>query len=136
MNVFIGCVKTKQRKICAAEELYISPLFRYSLQYAKTITSPDKIFILSAKYGVLRLHDIIAPYELCLNDMNEKQCKKWAENCIRQMENHNINFNEKAVFLCGEKYRKYIINNFKNNSIPLKNIPFGKQLKFYKEKLS
>jgi hypothetical protein len=136
MIIFIGCVKTKQHKICAAKDMYISTLFRYSLQYAKTLTNPDKIFILSAKYGVLRLQDIIAPYELCLNDMTVQQCKKWANKCIQQMKDQNINFNEKAVFLCGEKYRKYIINHFPKSHIPLKNLSFGKQLKFYKEQIS
>lgn len=135
MIVFIGCVKTKQHKVCAAQDMYISPLFRYSLQYAKTLTTLDKIFILSAKYGVLRLGDIITPYELCLNDMTVSQRKKWADICIDQMKDQGLNFNEQAVFLCGEKYRKYIINHFPRSYIPLKNLSFGRQLKFYKEQI-
>lgn len=43
--ILISCVKEKQDRTCKAEELYISPFFKKSLAYAKSL-HPDKIFIL------------------------------------------------------------------------------------------
>lgn len=82
MIIFIYCVKLKKNKKCKAEELYISDLFKKSLAYAKK-QKPNKIFILSAKYGVLELKDIIEPYEVTLNKLNKQEKKKWAYNCIK-----------------------------------------------------
>ena len=57
MIALIGCVKSKNKGIHKACELYNSPLFKYQLEYAKRKT--DKIYILSAKHGVLKLDDEI-----------------------------------------------------------------------------
>lgn len=76
MNVFISCVKSKRKTKAKARDMYISPLFRYSLKYALSLTSENKIYILSAKYGLLKLDEVINPYELTLNTMNESEKKK------------------------------------------------------------
>lgn len=131
MVVFISCVKSKQNKRCRAEELYISDLFTKELAYAKSL-NPRKIYILSAKYGVVELDDVLDPYELTLNKMKEQDRKRWAYNCYKQLQSKNIDFDEKAVFLCGNNYRKYLMRMFKDAEAPLKKLGIGKQLKFYK----
>ena len=75
MNVFISCVKSKRKTKAKARDMYISPLFRYSLKYALSLTSENKIYILSAKYGLLKLDEVIDPYELTLNTMSERRKK-------------------------------------------------------------
>ena len=60
MIVFLSCVSKKRNYPCEAQDLYTSDLFKKSLQYAKTL-NPSKIYILSAKYGVLELTDRIRP---------------------------------------------------------------------------
>lgn len=50
----ISCVSMKQNKEADASELYISPLFKKSKEYATERL--DKFFILSAKYGLLKLY--------------------------------------------------------------------------------
>ena len=57
-----------------AANIYISPLFKKSLEYAKKLT-PQVIHILSAKYGLLDLDSEIDPYNITLKDMNYKQRK-------------------------------------------------------------
>ena len=81
--VFISCVSKKLDKKAKAEDLYISPLFKMNLIYAKSL-SPSKIFILSAKYGLLNLEDIISPYDLTLNTMKITEVKSWAEKVRKQ----------------------------------------------------
>lgn len=136
MQVFLSCVKTKNNVPCKAHEMYQSDLFKKSLAYALTLTDRNKIFILSAKYGVLRLDDEIEPYNLTLNNMNKTAQKRWAYRCFKQSEALKVNFDEKTVFLCGRNYRKYYSQLFKDYEIPLQGISFGNQLKFYKARLS
>lgn len=38
MIALIGCVKSKAKTKCMAKDMYISPLFKMSYKYAKTIT--------------------------------------------------------------------------------------------------
>lgn len=134
MIVFLSCVSQKRDYPCQAQEIYISDLFKKSLSYARTL-NPDKIYILSAKYGVLELTDIVHPYNLTLNKMSEQDRKRWAYRCYLQLKNKNINFDEEAIFLCGKNYNKYLIRKFRNGKYPLKHLGIGKQLGFYKKML-
>ena len=63
--VLISCSSMKSENKCKAQDMYISPLFKLSLQYALSICA-DKIFILSAKYHLLELDDVIEPYNVTL----------------------------------------------------------------------
>lgn len=132
MIVFIGCTKLKADKRCEAEQLYKSTLFKYALSYAKKL-KPRKIYILSAKHGVLELNDIVSPYNETLNTKTKKEKQLWAYKCYYQLTKKNINFEEEVVWLCGENYREYLIRKFTNNKIPIKGLGIGEQLKFYKE---
>lgn len=131
MIVFLSCVKSKCAHRCEAERMYTSELFKKSLQYAKSL-QPHKIYILSAKHGVLELNDIISPYEMTLNAMTEKERKMWAYRVVKQCEAKGIDFSEKALFLCGNNYRKYVMQKFSNAEAPLSQLGIGKQLQFYK----
>lgn len=131
MIVFLSCVKNKALNDCKAQDMYVSDLFKKSLKYAKSL-NPRKIYILSAKYGVLELDEIISPYELTLNTMTERERKIWAYKVIKQCEAKGVDFTEKTIFLCGYNYRKYVIQKFKNAEAPLGNLGIGKQLAFYK----
>lgn len=132
MIVFLSCGKTKASHTCEAEKMYQGELFKKSYEYAKSL-QPRKIYILSAKYNVLELTDIISPYELTLNSMSKLEQKKWAYKCYQQLQQKGCNFNEEAIFLCGENYRKYLSQVFANAKAPLKGVSFGNQLKFYKK---
>lgn len=134
MIVFLACCKTKADHTCKACEMYQGDLFKKSFEYAKRL-NPRKIYILSAKYRVLELDDIISPYELTLNKMNKHEQKKWAYDCFLQLKNKGQDFDEEAIFLCGDNYRKYLSQLFKNAKAPLQGVGLGNQLKFYKQNL-
>ncbi len=74
MIVFIGCRKSKLNCKAKAKDMYTGNYFKKTLQFARTFNA-DKIFVLSAKYGLLELDDVISPYDLTLNKMS-KQDKK------------------------------------------------------------
>ena len=114
--------------------MYVSDLFKKSLAYAKKL-NPEKIFILSAKYGVLELDEVIEPYELTLNTMKEAEKKEWTLKCLQQLKSKQVNFDEKTIFLCGNNYRKYLMKEFTDYDIPLAHLGIGQQLSFYKKHL-
>jgi hypothetical protein len=76
--VLISCVSKKLSHKAMAKDLYINPLFKLNLKYARQM-KPDEIFILFAKYGLLKLDTEIKPYDLTLNEMSAKEIKRWAE---------------------------------------------------------
>lgn len=134
MIIFLSCVKSKAATKCEAQKMYTSDLFKKSLEYAKSL-KPNKIYILSAKYGVLELDEIISPYEQTLNAMTEKERKIWAYKVVKQCEIKGVDFTEKAIFLCGNNYRKYVMQKFKSASAPLSELGIGRQLQFYKNNI-
>lgn len=132
--VLIACAAKKQSHAARAEELYISPLFKLNLRYAKSL-KPDKIFILSAKHHLVELNQELEPYNQTLNEMSVLEIKQWAEQTLQQLQQHTSLENDEFVFLAGEKYRKYLLPKISHFQIPLQGKGIGKQLKFLTEQL-
>lgn len=101
--------------------------FAYSLQ-------PNKIYILSAKHGLVDLEQEIEPYEQTLNEMSVQEIKTWTEKVKRQMKGRIDFENDEVVFLAGEKYRKYLLPSFRKARVPLKGLRIGEQLQYLKNK--
>lgn len=136
MYVFLSCTKLKADHRCKAEEMYSeSVLFKLCLKYAKTLTEKKNIFILSAKHHVLRLSDEIVPYKRTLLDMSAEECEEWAEICKKQMKQKGISFDQKAIFLTGEKYYKYLEGTFRQEERPLEGKLIGKSLEWLTNKV-
>ena len=75
--VLISCVSKKKSEACKAKDMYVSPLFKMSWEYAKQF-SPDAVFILSDKYHLLDPEKQIAPYDEVLT--KSAQWKKMGGN--------------------------------------------------------
>jgi cytoplasmic iron level regulating protein YaaA (DUF328/UPF0246 family) len=97
---------------------------------------PDKIFILSAKYGLVDLEQELEPYEQTLNTMSASEIKLWSEKVREQIGGKIDLKNDEVVFLAGEKYRKHLLPFFDKTSVPLKGLGIGKQLHYLKNKIS
>ncbi len=128
--VLISCVAKKKSVPCKASEMYISPLFKKAFEYAKK-QAPHKIYILSAKYGLLDIDTVIDPYNETLNTRNSHECKVWAENVVNSLRENCDLQNDEFIFFAGEKYRKHVISHINNYTVPLEGLPIGKQLQFY-----
>ena len=127
--VLISCVSKKLSYKSPAQELYISPLFKKNLQYAKSL-NPDKILILSAKYGLLKLNEIINPYEKTLNKMRSKEIKEWANKTLEQLKKVTNTNRDEFIFLAGNNYRKFLLPHIKHYNIPMQGLGIGKQLQW------
>ncbi len=127
--VLISCVSKKLDKKSTAENIYISPLFKKNLTYAKSL-NPNRIYILSAEHGLLKLTDEIEPYDKTLNNMRSNEIKEWSKKVINQLNSLTDLKNDEFTFLAGEKYRKYLISELNNVKIPMKGLKIGKQLQW------
>lgn len=127
--VLISCVSKKLNHKSKAQDLYVSPLFRKNLQYARSL-NPDKIFILSAKYGLLRLNEEIEPYDKTLNKMRSNEIKGWANSVLNQMRKSADIENDEFLFLAGNNYRKFLLPHLKHWKIPMLGLSIGKQLQW------
>ena len=130
--VLISCVKTKLDHPAKAEDLYISDLFVKNLAYAKKL-KPDYIFILSAKYGLVKLNDRIAPYEKTLNQMPVHERRVWASGVVSELRKYADLEQDEFIILAGEKYREFILPYMRNYKIPFEGLSFGNQLKALKK---
>lgn len=130
--VLLSCVSKKKNYTTTAENLYESTLFKYSLEYAKMMNA-DKVYILSALYGLLELNQEIEPYDKTLNKMKEKEKREWSEKVLNQMFQKGLDFEkDKFIFLAGNNYRKHLLKKIKNYEIPMKGLAIGKQLSYLK----
>ena len=132
--VLISCVSKKLSHKAKAKDIYISPLFKMNLKFAKSF-NPDKIFILSAKHGLIDLDKEIEPYDKTLNLMRSAEKKKWVNNVLHSLRKVADLDNDEFIFLAGENYRKYIIPHTKKYNIPLKGLSIGRQLQYLKEEI-
>ena len=130
--VLISCVKLKRTSPCAAGEMYISPLFGKMLAYANSLR-PRRIYILSAKYGLLDLKTIIEPYEQTLNKMRSSARVAWAQGVLAGL-NEQIDLDrDHIVFLAGLRYRELLLPHIRHYSVPMEGMSFGRQLKWLAE---
>lgn len=130
--VLISCVSKKLPRRSKARDLYISALFKLSLQYAEKL-APDGIFILSAKYELLPTDREVDPYEQTLNKMRDHEVRTWANRVLAQIRAAVQIDDTEFIFLAGAKYRKYLLPHMVDYQIPLYGLTIGKQLKRLKE---
>ena len=131
--VLISCVSKKLPYRAKARDLYTSPLFRMNLKYAEQFL-PQKIFILSAKHGLVHLDEEIDPYDVTLNEMSASERKGWAARVVSQLRENADLENDHFVILAGQKYRQYLLPYLRSYEVPLEGLKIGQQLQFLKEK--
>lgn len=132
--VFISCVSKKLSHKAKAQDLYVSTLFRLNFAYARSL-KPDKIFILSAKHGLLRLNDTVAPYDTTLNHMRDQERRAWGARVMKQLKGKVNLEKDTFVFLAGGRYRKYLMPHMKHVDVPMMHLGIGKQLRYLKRHL-
>lgn len=133
--VLISCVSKKKNIRCKAEELYISPLFIKSLKYAKQL-NPDNIYILSAKYGLVRNDEFLEPYNLTLNNFSKDERIEWSNKVIEKLKSVTSIDSDNFIILAGNNYYEYLINKLKHYELPLDGLGIGKRLKWLDEHIN
>lgn len=133
--VCLSCVKSKRDHACPARDMYTSPLFRGMFSYAERLR-PKKIFILSAKYGVLKPDDVIEPYEKTLKNMKADEKRAWTEAVLSKLRQEADLQEDYFVFLAGMPYREGLLPHIKHYEVPMEGLPFGRQLQWLAEHIA
>ena len=131
-TVLISCVAKKKGHKCKARELYDSTWFKLALRYAETL-NPDRIFVLSAKHGLVDVDSVIAPYEETLNTKPANQIEVWGQMVLKQLKSIADVENDDFIILAGEAYRKYLVKDLPNHSVPMEGLRIGEQLRWLKK---
>lgn len=66
--IIIPCGQAKRPTRSRARYLYTGSLFRANLAWALSVAPEQRIFVLSAKHGFLKLDDWVDPYDLKMGD--------------------------------------------------------------------
>ena len=80
----LPCSKIKSKVPCRAGDMYKASLFILRKRYAKEVLGCDKIYILSAKYGLIEENEIIEPYNTKINKLSEEEYIDWQCQVITQ----------------------------------------------------
>ncbi len=115
--VLVTCVAAKKNLRCQVKDMYLGQLFQDLMNHAEAL-HPDKIFILSGKYHLLRLDDLIEPYDVNLNLVSEDELIIWSETVLRQLSEEVDLKDDHFVFLASDRYCKYLIKHIRNYEIP------------------
>lgn len=123
----VSCSKSKQKYPCLAAEMY-SPSHLFSLSYAYAKKAADKVFILSAKYGLLEENDRISPYEFTLKQLPYNRRVDWAQYVLKQLRPKCDIENDEFIILTGKDYYETILPELKHYSLPLENLSMGQRM--------
>jgi len=129
--VLLMCGKNKLSVTAKARDLYTSPRFRESLHYARTLTTEDNIFVLSAKYGLLRLEQEIAPYDKSIYEMPPQERSEWASMVFGQLGKITDINADKYIFLTDDDYCAELCSLLKNIELPLHGLSTDEHLAFF-----
>lgn len=112
--VNISCGKQKLACPAQARELYTGPYFKATLAYALTIAPAENVFVLSAKYGLVRLGDRLKPYDLKMGEPGSVTI----QTILRQAERMGIE-GRNVVALGGSRYVRIIRSLWVSVETPL-----------------
>ena len=130
----ISCSKEKKHYACPAWELYsASNLFSLSYQYAKK--AADKIFILSAKYGLVSENQILHPYDQTLKEMDREQQLNWAEEVMRKLRTSCDIAHDHFIILAGSAYSRDLLPQIPHCTLPLEGLRMGERIAHLKKLL-
>ena len=81
--LLVGCVKTQLDHPAPADELFISPLFRYRREFAERSGRPW--FVLSSRYGLVAPGTVVDPYDFPLARQPVAYRRTWAAQAVADL---------------------------------------------------
>ena len=130
----ISCSKEKKDYSYPAKELYSASTL-LSLSYAYAKQRADKIYILSAKYGLVAEDQILEPYNQTLNEMSRTEQLDWADRVLQALQKECDLTADHFMILAGNNYCKDLVSSLPNCELPLAGMPLGKRIAFLKSQL-
>ena len=108
-TVLIGCSKSKLDHCAPARDFYQGTIFKKSLAAARKRYPNASIYVLSAKYGLVPIDEVLCPYDETLKGKKANVIKNWAAKVIKQMGKTGRDpQNDTFIVFAGENDRKYL----------------------------
>lgn len=98
----VSCGKSKASEPRPARELYTGGLFRASYEWATR--HADRVFILSAKHGLVEPEQVIAPYDHKLSEKSKKERQAWGERVVSSLFGKVRAKKMRIIVLAGQEY--------------------------------
>lgn len=111
--VVIPCGKKKVTYKAKAKDMYIGSYFKLIYNTVSKLFPADYIYILSAKYGLLKLEKYIEPYEVTFNHMSKLQKDEYKKKLNEYLSKH-FNKEIQIISFLPKKYKEFINNYFIN----------------------
>jgi len=127
----VACGKRKLGHQAKAKDLYTGTLFKLSIAYAAKL-EVDRLYILSAKHGLLDPEQVIEPYDKSLKGMPAHDVRLWAAEVVAGLGRVANLQSDHFIFLASIDYRKYLIPYLQSYEAPLEGMRQGEQLSFLK----
>jgi hypothetical protein len=132
----VGCVSQKAKERRAAEELYLSALFRGRRCFVKWNCS--EWWILSAKHGLVGPREPVDPYDVTLKNASRQERTEWSARVLEEIK-VQIRPRQGDVFEihAGNDYRGFgLVDGLRRLGcvveVPAEGMSIGHQLRFYK----
>jgi len=121
MIYIVGCGQKKLKVMSYAKNMYIGPIFKKAYAYASLRTPDYKIFIISAKFGLIEPKKMIMPY----NEKIGKNETITIDQVIDQATRFGI-IDKEITILAGKSYCDFLSKVFKNKiDCPLNGLKLG-----------
>ncbi|OIQ10643.1 hypothetical protein MTCOM_05780 [Moorella thermoacetica] len=115
----ISCTSRKKAYKCPARQLYWeSPRFRLAYAFAKLVA--NKIFILSAKHGLVPEDRVIEPYNETLIGKSARERREWGDMVLSQLSKVSDVDHDDFIVLAGEVYHENLLPHLSHFWLPLK----------------
>ncbi len=131
----IGLVSCGKKKLAGkhpAKDLYVSNRFRMALAHATRVC--DRVYILSAKHGLLLPEQEISTYDLSLAMLTRDERRTWAERSAAAIRD-SVSPGSTLHFFCGRTYCSDLIPMLCEGYTcltPLRGLSIGRELHYYR----
>lgn len=115
----ISCTNRKKAYRCKAGEMYTeSPWFKLAYELATLVT--DRIYILSAKHGLLPAEQEIDPYNEGLQDKSPRERRQWNDRVVESLRGVSDFSHDDYLIIAGRDYYENLLPQLKRIWVPLK----------------
>ncbi len=130
----VGCVRSKRTGTHPARDLFVSALF--GRRRAHVEAAGLRWWILSARHGLVRPDEPLAPYNETLNDMSSIEREAWGEKVLAQLHSELPDLDGYTVEIhAGGRYvdaiRPGLLEQGAGVMVPTAGMGLGAQLAFY-----
>jgi len=80
----VGCVRQQGGRRTAAQDLFVSPLFRARRTFVERTCG--RWYVLSALHGLVEPDEPVTPYDLKLKSLSQAERRAWSERVLAQLE--------------------------------------------------